>query len=138
MPIALQCDTFPLSHGEVECLWHEVIKRRGHPNDVVALRCVAEAESARLNEQYRGKTGPTNVLTFSYPGEEGAEHDIALCLPVVEREALAHEQTVEDYLAWVVTHALLHATGMDHEASAAADQAMRQLEQEILRTVATT
>ena len=138
MPVVVQCAQLPLEVAVVDRLWREVIKARRAPDEEVALRCVAEEEMAELNQRYRDKAGPTNVLTFSYPAtaeQQKTEHDVAICLAVVEREARDGARSLEDYLAWVITHALLHVTGMDHEESAAAEQAMQELEQQILATV---
>ena len=129
MPITLQCDQSPLTSAEVEQLWHEVRQLTGFNDDQVAIRCVDEAESQRLNSEYRDKDRPTNVLTFSYPN---GEHDIAVCTNVVVREAGELAVELRDYFALVVAHALLHVTGMDHEESEEAAEETRQAEQEVL------
>ena len=138
MPIQTQCSELPVSHDTITKLWETTIILRRHPDEAVTLRCVTEEEIAELNQRYRDKTGPTNVLTFSYPAtaeQPEAEHDVAICLVVVRREAGDGERSLEEYLAWVVTHAFLHVTGMDHEESAAAEQAMQELERQILARV---
>jgi probable rRNA maturation factor len=131
MSARLQCDAIVLPFKTVEALWQAVISRRNFPDDAVTIRCVSEEESARLNELYRNNPGSTNVLTFSYDNE----HDIALCSSVVQREAEENGHEHKSYFAWVVVHAMLHATGMDHEVSDEEAAKMAQLEQEILTTV---
>ena len=64
----------------------------------LTIRIVGEHESAELNARYRGKAGPTNVLSFgaepageavaAASGEELLPYgDVVICAAVVEREA---------------------------------------------------
>lgn len=85
----------------------------------LTIRIVDEEESASLNEQYRGKKGPTNVLSFPYETIPGiisrALGDIVICAPLVEKES--NEQNIEmlGYWAHMVVHGALHLLGYDHE-----------------------
>lgn len=116
MPVTLHCKYFPLSADQVSRVWQEAIRLRQHNDDAVAVGCVSPRESAALNKTYRGRSGATNVLTFSYGAEAGRtpEHDVALCLSVVKTEARQRLVAVEDYAALVLAHAFLHASGLDH------------------------
>lgn len=105
--------SIPLTSDEVHSLWQETIRYRHAPDNQVNIRCVSEPEIQRLNKLYREKNAPTNVLTFSYEDE----HDIALCLPIAKREAIERGVHYRDYIALLLVHAFLHATGMDHEKS---------------------
>ena len=131
MPVALQCDSasLPLSVEEGNALWRAVITHQQHADQEVVVRCVTEAEVTDLNQKYRKKEGPTNVLTFSY----GQEHDIALCMAVAKREADGRGVSLRDYVALLLVHAYLHATGLDHEQSAAAESEMKSAEKSVLR-----
>jgi len=75
----------------------------------VAVSFVDADRIAELNEQWRGKDGPTDVLSF--PIDED-EHD-----PFGERELgdvfICPEHTVD--LLEAVVHGVLHLSGMDHE-----------------------
>jgi probable rRNA maturation factor len=95
----------------------------------IALRIVDEEEGRTLNRDYRGKDYATNVLTFVYDDEfPGAElplaGDIVLCAPVVAREAMQQEKTVEEHYAHLTVHGVLHLQGYDHES----DEEARQME----------
>lgn len=86
----------------------------------IVIRIVDEDESAALNERYRGKRGPTNVLAFP-PGEaedpdDGTAllGDIAICAAVVGREAADQGKPFEAHFAHIVVHACLHLVGYDH------------------------
>ena len=106
----------------------------------VGLRIVDVAESFALNQQFRGGSGPTNVLSFpaSAEGDElpqtGAVPylgDIVLCAPVLEREACEQHKALHSHYAHMVVHGMLHLQGYDHETEAEAIR-MEQLEREIL------
>ncbi len=114
---------------EVELLWSKTIAYASHADDEVTVKIVSEDEIRRLNKEYRQKDAPTNVLTFSY----GAEHDVAVCWSVVEREAGERDSTVRDYAALVLVHAFLHVVGMDHERSSEEAEKTHEAEQEILK-----
>lgn len=138
MPVALQCDDFCLSEGGVARLWEETCVYREYTDDEVTVRCVDKREITRLNKRYRKKDAATNVLTFSYNSEPRkasprGEHDIALCLSVAGEEAKARGVLLKDYVAWLLVHAFLHATGMDHECSPDAARAMELAERTVLQ-----
>lgn len=109
---------------------------RKFPDDQVNIKCVSPATMRTLNKRYRGKDAETNVLTFNYgpaPGEV-ASHDIALCLPVAEREAGERGVALREYVALLLAHAFLHATGMDHEREDEEALHTRQMEKQILKS----
>jgi probable rRNA maturation factor len=88
----------------------------------VTLRIVDESESAELNSRYRGKTGPTNVLSFAAeaaPAPAGSElltfGDLVICAKVVEREAREQGKALAAHWAHMVVHGALHLQGYDHE-----------------------
>jgi probable rRNA maturation factor len=81
----------------------------------VTLRLVDEAEGRALNRDYRGKDYATNVLTFPLAESPRLMGDIVLCVPVVEREAIAQHKPLEAHYAHLVVHGLLHLQGYDHE-----------------------
>ena len=140
MPVTLQCgEDFPVAEARVVDLWNVVGEKRNFSDDSVVVKCVDEIEMRRLNLKFRDKDRPTNVLTFSYPGidsEDGdsglPSHDIAICLAVAKKEATEHGIDIIDYVAMLLVHAFLHATGMDHEISVNEASEMNELELLIL------
>ena len=117
----------------------------------LTVRLVGEPESAALNERYRGRAGPTNVLAFpaeaDFPAEAnlsagadegfaGAElapvGDLVICAPVVEREAREQGKALEAHWAHILMHGTLHLLGYDHEDEEAARR-MEDRERELLR-----
>lgn len=123
----------------------------------VSLLFVDEQAIADLNSRFLGKEGPTDVLAFPIddepaPGgrspDEGGTGpggplaseeeeipvllgDVVVCPTVAERNAAEHGVTVDDEVALLVVHGLLHLLGMDHLESAEAER-MEQRERELL------
>ena len=86
----------------------------------------------RLNADFRGKSGPTNVLSFSAPAS-AAPHigDLALAAGVCAREAAEQGKRLEHHLMHLVAHGVLHLVGYDHETDAEAET-MEALERQLL------
>jgi probable rRNA maturation factor len=80
----------------------------------LTIRIVGAAESRTLNRTWRGKDRPTNVLSFS-GGEVAELGDLAICAPVVAREAREQGKSARDHWAHMVVHGVLHLMGYDHE-----------------------
>jgi probable rRNA maturation factor len=78
------------------------------------IRIVDDAESETLNNEFRSKGKPTNVLSFCYEDIDEYLGDIVICLPVVIEEASEQEKSVQDHLAHMVSHGVLHLLGYDH------------------------
>ena len=108
--------------------WAKAALRR---DVAVTVRLVGSEEGRALNRQYRGRDHTTNVLTFVYPETDPPSGDIALCIPVVEREAREQRKTLQAHCAHLVVHGMLHMQGFDHE-NAADARAMEGLETEIV------
>ncbi|HRD66377.1 MAG TPA: rRNA maturation RNase YbeY [Candidatus Competibacter sp.] len=106
-----------------------------YPKDAeLTIRIVNEAESTALNEAYRHKQGPTNVLSFPFEAPSEVETpllgDIVICAPVVLREAIGQSKTPAAHWAHLVAHGVLHLLGYDHDEEQA--EAMESLEIRIL------
>lgn len=85
----------------------------------VSFRIVGLDEGAFLNEYYRQKSGPTNVLSFpmSCPTEIGSRllGDIVICAPLVKQEACEQNKELKLHWSHLVVHGVLHLLGFDHE-----------------------
>lgn len=97
----------------------------------LTVRIVDAPEGRRLNHDYRGKDGATNVLTFDYAQEPVVSADLVLCAPVVAQEAKEQHKTLEEHYAHLLIHGALHAQGWDHECDEDA-QVMELRESEIM------
>jgi len=104
----------------------------------MTIRLVDEAESAELNQTYRHKQGPTNVLSFPFDVPQGMQMDLlgdlVICAAVVEREAAEQHKRSEAHWAHMVVHGTLHLLGYDHINTQEAE-AMEALEISILKNM---
>jgi probable rRNA maturation factor len=104
----------------------------------LALYFVDEPTIADLNERFLGGTGPTDVLAFPIdddhvpsgrqpdvggrgPGTSTEPvdppivlGDVVVCPTVAARQAPAHAGTLDDELALLVVHGVLHLLNYDH------------------------
>lgn len=105
----------------------------------LAVLFVSEREMAELNDSYMGKPGATDVLAFpidaaeaeivqhGQPPSRGPDRappdpadmplllgDVVICPAVAARQAPDHAGTVDDELALLVVHGVLHVLGHDH------------------------
>jgi probable rRNA maturation factor len=116
--------------------WIEAALQDHKESAEVVVRVVDEQESADLNQTYRGKTGPTNVLSFPFEAPAQIDMDLlgdlVICAPVIEREAVEQHKTLESHWAHMAVHGTLHLLGYDHLTD---EQA---LEMELLETTILT
>ena len=118
----IEIQTIFMSNGQPD---QEHIQRwvdaalEGYDQDTeIVVRIVDEQESAELNEQYRHKQGPTNILSFPVEVPDGIElnllGDLVVCAPVLEKEALEQQKALADHWAHIIVHGVLHLLGYDH------------------------
>ena len=89
----------------------EVSKTSG---EVSLLLCDDEI-MAELNATWRGKEGPTDVLSFP-AGPEAAPFlgDISIGFGVASRDAQVSDKSIDQHLSHLLIHGLLHLKGFDH------------------------
>lgn len=116
-------------------------------------------EMALLNEEHLGGTGATDVLAFPLdlvdglvaepvaspgglnraPGRRPGDlddlplllGDVVVCPSVARDQAPSHAGTLDDEMALLVVHGVLHVLGWDHDTAAATEQ-MRTRERQLL------
>lgn len=123
----------------------------------LSLYFVDEETISELNSEHMGKIGPTDVLSFPLDGIEVSEAqgpgalssgpsrphpdhddmptllgDVLVCPLVAHRQAPDHAGDVDDEMALLVVHGVLHVLGYDHEITEDAER-MRSRELEILQ-----
>ena len=112
--------------------------------ECVAVRLIGNAEMVWLNETYRKKKGPTDVLSF--PAEEESKPgslarqvrkakgkflgDIAIATAVAKRNAKSLNRTLPEELKVLILHGVLHLLGYDHESD---EGEMERLEMRLRR-----
>lgn len=117
--------------------WVQSVAEQQGRKLALTIRLVGLAESQHLNHQYRSIDKPTNVLSFpfeappGFPDTEPFIGDLAICLPVILREAREQRKPVEHHWAHMAIHGTLHLLGYDHESDPEAEQ-MEALETRLL------
>jgi len=80
-------------------------------NYELSISFVSPAESQKLNNTYRGKNNPTNVLSFELTKKSG---ELVLQLGCVKRDAKNFDMDYPNFLAFLLIHGMLHLKGMQH------------------------
>jgi probable rRNA maturation factor len=93
-----------------------------------------------LNAGFRGRKGPTDVLSFSLLEGEHAGYrgallgDVVIGIEAAARQARARRRSLDDEVARLLIHGALHLLGYDHERSEQARR-MRAEERRLWRVV---
>lgn len=94
--------------------------KKSFEQGVIELILVDDKAIQKLNREHRGKDKSTDVLSFSYFGQEVfPENDtvgeIVISLPKAKKQAKEHNKTVNQELQFLFVHGFLHLFGYDHE-----------------------
>lgn len=76
-------------------------------------------KSRELNNTYRGKDYPTNILTFPMSESDG---EIYICRSIARKGYKEFDMSYDKFLTLLVVHGMLHLKGVDH------GEAMEKLE----------
>lgn len=138
LDLQIACDNNKLpSHDSFQCWVDTALLPYNKPFELT-IRVVESQESQNLNNQYRQKNKPTNVLSFPFDVPEGIElsllGDLVICADIVEAEALEQNKNVEDHWAHMTIHGCLHLLGFDHIDDDEAEE-METLEITLLSTL---
>jgi probable rRNA maturation factor len=86
---------------------------------------VDRTEMAELNGEHMGEDGPTDVLSFPLDADDTGGStgmvpvllgDVVICPQVAQERAPRHAGSLDDELALLVVHGILHVLGHDHRA----------------------
>ena len=73
-------------------------------------------EIQKLNQQYRKKDKPTDVLSFEKVSEFKDEcAEVIICPFIVRENAKTSKLSLKKALAKILIHGILHVMGYDHE-----------------------
>lgn len=119
----------------------------------VALLACDDARIAGLNAAFRGREGPTNVLSWpafsltperpgaapilpvpAQPGGRTPLGDVAVSLETVLREAKSEGKPLKNHAMHLILHGCLHLLGFDHESPEDADL-MEGIERAVLARI---
>jgi probable rRNA maturation factor len=126
----------PLSIAPLAEFCEEVRQALGFPSGSVTVRLVSDPAIARLNRDFRGKRGPTDVLSFpakrqpplrsrirsgvrAQRSAAGLDReyvgDIAISPQTARRNARRGARTLSTELRVLILHGMIHLAGYDHE-----------------------
>ena len=113
--------------------WASAALGRGGRGRELGVCTVGEAESARLNGRFRGRSHATNVLSFPaarLPRAPGASPpplgELVICPRVLEAEARAQDKPLRAHWAHLIVHGTLHLIGYTHVRTADARRMERR------------
>jgi probable rRNA maturation factor len=106
----------------------------------LSLSVVSPRAIRKLNQQYRGKDKPTDVLSFSrlvgkIISPEPDLGDVVLCWEIAKSQTADFGTTRRSEVQRLVVHGILHLFGFDHERGPADARRMFTLQERILKTL---
>jgi len=130
-----------ISSLPLEELTHFVLEHEGiSPHVEVSLSFVSNEVISELNETYRNKRSPTDVLSFECDSEDEFEEatmgsfslgDVVIAPDIALSQAKDYGVTFEEEINLLLVHGLLHLCGYDHIKDEEAEE-MESLERSIL------
>ena len=88
----------------------------------VSVLLTDDPHMTELNLEYRGIDAPTDVLAFAMREDEDSNlmnpnilGDIAISLETAERQAKNETHSLEEEVAFLTIHGVLHLLGYDHQ-----------------------
>lgn len=133
-------DLPPFDRNLLRARARRVLRELGRAGSELSIRIDDDAAIAELNEGWRGREGPTDVLAFPLLEGEHTERagrllgDVVIGLETAARQARAARRTLDDEIARLLIHGTLHLLGHDHQREPDA-RAMRAEERRLWRSV---
>ena len=104
----------------LEDFFDRVRRELRFPREAVTVQLISDAAMARLNQTFRHKLGPTDVLSFPANGATPKRRppyagDIAISPETARRNARRFSRPFPVELRILILHGMLHLAGFDHE-----------------------
>lgn len=124
------------------CCQAVLITEKFDKDTEVSVSFVSNKEIQHLNQIYRNKDVPTDVLSFPL-GENGNYEinnetgftmlgDIVISLDMAVKQAGMYGHSLEREVGFLTVHSMLHLLGYDHELTPLDERIMREKEEAIL------
>lgn len=111
----------------------------------VSIVIIGDRKMRALNKEYRGLDETTDVLSFSFtegpmpPNSKNSKSlylgDIFISYPQLLNNAAQYNKMVDEELALLLAHAILHLLGYEHERTADEEKKMKEMEERILSSL---
>ena len=111
------------------------------PPYYINVSIVTPAQIRKLNQTYRGKNRPTDVLSFStldlapLPTIQSEVGDLILCWKVIQKQAKENKISEREEIVRMTVHGTLHLFGYDHEKSTKEAKKMFALQEKLVKSI---
>ena len=111
------------------------------PDHEVSILFFNDAQIEEINKKYLGRTGPTNVISFSMAEGEFCEinphilGDVVISVETAQRQALESRISCEEMIDFLLVHGILHLRGYDHEGENADADEMEEMERVLFEKI---
>ena len=115
---------YQVNRKRIRTLAADLLDKKGVSGKVeISIAIVGDRKMRQLSKKYKGEDRTRNVLSFSQtegePTRNQAEAlilgDVVISYPQVIREASREEILVDDKIAELVEHGIMHLLGINHE-----------------------
>jgi probable rRNA maturation factor len=122
VPIEIRWIKGRVARAGLDRLLRDVLAGEGRATSTVGLLLTGDDDLRRLNRDFRGKDRPTDVLSFPAdpddPDTGDYLGDIAVSLERADEQAPRFSGSLEEELARLIVHGVLHLVGYDHHTPA--------------------
>ena len=111
----------PVAIHPLQQFYERVQRELGFAPGSVTIQLISDDSMARLNQTYRKKHGPTDVLSFPANGQRrrasASEYigDIAISPETARRNARRFSRSLPKEMRILILHGMIHLAGFDHE-----------------------
>jgi probable rRNA maturation factor len=105
----------------------------------ISILLLDDAQITALNRKYLSRNYPTDVLSFPMAGGPYPDinpqllGDVVISVETAFKQAHESDCSLQEELACLLIHGILHLLGYDHERSAAERMKMRRLKKKLLQ-----
>lgn len=86
---------------------------------IYELHIIKDSESQKINNEYRNKDYPTDVISFSFwensPIKTQLLGEIFLNYEKLTKQAIEYNHSIERELGFLISHGIFHLLGYDHD-----------------------
>jgi probable rRNA maturation factor len=141
MPVEIVCRDGgkKMSRSKLKEIAIKVLELLEHSQVELSIALVGNAEIRKLNAKFRQKDYPTDVLSFpagkELPTGVRLLGDVVISVERAQAQARQRGRTLNEEIATLLIHGVLHLLGYDHERSAKDARIMGRLEKKIYRAL---
>ena len=142
MPVHMQSQVrrVTFDQARLDRLARAILSDVGEASAELGIMFVGDQRMRGLNRKYRGKDRTTDVLAFAMreapDSSAGLLGDVVIAVPTAVRQAKQGQRSLDEELAVLLVHGILHLCGYDHERSEKEARRMHRRERMILRSLA--